>query len=63
MSPHAYLIHRATKIAKPSDLELLLIDRDLAAAGVHIPWSSSVTIDLGAVRITRRVMNDVLEAA
>lgn len=63
MSPHAYLIHRATKVAPPSSLELELLDLDLAAAGVQLSWSASVETDDDAVDIAQRVIHDVLEAA
>ena len=63
MSRHSYLSHRATKFAKPSHLELRLIDRDLAAAGVNIPWSRAFDADEAAIVITQRVMQDVLDAA
>lgn len=63
MSPHAYLVHRATKLAPPSRLELELLDLDLAAAGVHIPWCRSYVVDACAVGIARRVMHDVLDHA
>ncbi|HYK54007.1 MAG TPA: hypothetical protein VEV38_10805 [Candidatus Eremiobacteraceae bacterium] len=63
MTPHPYLIHRATKLAKPSKTELRLIDRDLADAGVHIPWTRAYDADHSAIVIARRVMLDVLEAA
>lgn len=63
MSQDSYLIHRATKLAKPSKTELRLIDRDLADAGVHIPWTHAYDADSSAVVIARRVMLDVLEAA
>jgi hypothetical protein len=63
MSPNTYLVHRATKLAKPSKTELRLIDRDLADAGVHIPWTHAYDADSCAIVIARRVMFDVLEAA
>ena len=63
MSQHAYLIHRATKLAKPSKTELRLIDSDLADAGVHIPWTHEYEADNSAIVIAQRVMQDVLEAA
>jgi len=63
MRRHSYLIHRASKFGKPSRVELRLIDGDLAAAGVHIYWTHSYDPDASAVIITRRVMNDVLDAA
>ena len=63
MNPHSYLIHRASKRAKPSKAELRLIDRDLAEAGVHIPWTRGYDADVSAIVIAQRVMQDVLEAA
>jgi len=63
MSPHAYLIHRATKLARPSKTELRLIDRDLADAGVHIPSMHEYDADSAAIVIAQRVMQDVLEVA
>jgi len=63
MSPHSYLIHRASKLAKPSKAELRLIDRDLADAGVHLPWTHGFDADTSAIVIAQRVMHDVLEAA
>ena len=63
MSPQSYLIHRASKLAPPSRLELELLDLDLAAAGIHIVWSISYTADESAAGIAQRVIHDVLEAA
>jgi hypothetical protein len=63
MSAHSYLIHRASKLARPSKVELRLIDRDLAEAGVHLPWTVAYDADAAVIVIARRVMNDVLEAA
>ena len=63
MSHHSYLSHRASKFARPSHVELRLMDRDLAEAGVNIPWSRSFDADEAAVVITQRVMQDVLDAA
>ena len=63
MSRYAYLMHRASKFAKPSKAELRLIDRDLADAGVHIPWCHAFDADEAAIVIMQRVMHDVLEAA
>lgn len=63
MSPQSYLIHRASKRAKPSRAELRLIDRDLADAGVHLPWTRGFDADASAIVIAQRVMHDVLEAA
>lgn len=63
MRPVAYLIHRASKLAPPSRLELELLDLDLAASGVHITWTRTYVADACAVGIAQRVMHDVLEAA
>ena len=63
MQRNAYLLHRASKRPRPSRSELRLIDRDLADAGVHIPWTTPVSRDDRASRIALRVIQDVLDAA
>ena len=63
MSHYAYLIHRAAKRPATADLELLLLDRDLAESGVHIPWTALVRADAATRRIVVQVVKDVLRAA
>jgi len=63
MSNHSYLIHLATKQPGLSRLELRLLDRDLADAGVHLPWSSLVRADSETRVLVLRVVRDVLDAA
>jgi len=63
MSHHSYLIHRAAKRPGPSRLELRLLDRDLADAGVHLPWTARVNADAKTRVLVLRVVRDVLDAA
>jgi hypothetical protein len=63
MSNHSYLIHLATKQPALSRLELRLLDRDLADAGVQLPWSSLVCADPKTRVLVLRVVRDVLDAA
>jgi hypothetical protein len=63
MSPHPYLAHRARKRLPASRLELRLLDRDLADAGIHIPWTPSVRADVATRVLVLRVVHDVLDAA
>ncbi len=63
MSYHPYLAHRARKRPRVSWLELRLLDRDLAEAGVHIPWSACVVPDESTRKFILRTMSDALNAA
>jgi len=65
MSDHSYLIHRAAKLpaTAPTGLELRLLDLDLAAAGVQLPWSPVVRADAKTRVLVLRVVRDVLRAA
>ena len=63
MTRMSYLIHRASKRARPSALELHLLDSDLAAAGIQIPWTPTVRADASACIIVVREVHDVLNAA
>ena len=63
MSHYSYLMHRAAKVTRASRLELRLLDRDLADAGVHIPWTALVRADAATRGIVIRVIQDVLRAA
>ena len=63
MRYHPYLAHRAAKRPRVSRVELRLLDRDLAEAGIHIPWTAGVDTDEGAMLLVRRTMDDVLDAA
>jgi len=63
MTRTSYLIHRASKRERPSALELYLLDSDLAAAGIQIPWTTTVRADASACVIVVRVVHDVLSAA
>ncbi len=63
MSNRSYLIHLATKQPGPTRLELRLLDRDLADAGVHLPWTRAVCADSETRVLVLRVVRDVLDAA
>jgi hypothetical protein len=63
MSHHSYLIHRAAKRPSATRRELRLLDRDLADAGVHIPWSAIVRADSATRGLVLRIVQDVLRAA
>ena len=63
MSYDPYLAHRALKRPRVSRFELRLLDRDLADAGVHIPWTASVCPDEKTRTFILRTMSDALNAA
>jgi hypothetical protein len=63
MPRHSYIIHRASKMAPPSRLELYLIDRYFEETGVRIPWSPLVTVSAHARSLVCDVMKGVLDAA
>jgi hypothetical protein len=63
MIEFSYRIHRALKLAKPSSVELRLIDQDLAEFGVCIPGGSGTGPDLTVRTAILAAMQDILNAA
>jgi hypothetical protein len=63
MTQHSYLIHRAAKRTAPSPLELALLDRDLADAGVSIPCHESMPADAIVRSLVDRAVKAALRAA
>ena len=63
MSHHSYLFHREAKRPAARRLELSLLDRDLACAGIQIPWTACVRADDAVRVLVVRVVRDVLRAA
>ena len=63
MRYHPYLAHRAAKRPRVTRVELRLLDRDLADAGVQIPWTAFVRTDDRTRLLVKRTMLDILDAA
>jgi hypothetical protein len=63
MTQHSYLIHRAAKRSTPSPLELALLDRDLAEAGVCIPRHETLRADAHVKSLIDRAVKAALRAA